>query len=491
MASSAAHGHDAGMHAPTWSKIPAVVRWTTQHGNDEYLGDKHSQRSCPVTMDMHFDEAREIFSCKLSVPVKIKNHRPDRIYMYLLIGPSQVSAVDLCYDPVPQSIVNTFVADKKCSSPDDILALCFSLSTPASVAGPRFPIEPRSVANRRILEVLLLLGQADRMTIYFPSETFNKEHLLNLPSKTRERALHSPVRNIPVIDSLYRGKGGRIVHNLQDLSDVPITGDAPQHDAGAEWDIPPAYDQIAPAAAPYQAQDGKRSREASSSDAEKLPIKRRVCENIGSETLTDPAKLTPLPSSLGTDSSWKLAVTEQVALLIAQVASIREETRPRAVQTADAAVQTDEAELAPYFVAPAPAPRRPSTCSTVEDSLEDRLVIAEHTTSALREEMAQFKESIESRIMQSVRCAIQGLRERIDDRLAIHTQDLINVEEHLEEVQSGISGHVEELLDDMSTSIKVELRDYVKEEMVDVEDSIKGKLKDALNQATLSIDFDE
>lgn len=475
---------------PLTLNVPVVVRWTPQDGDDKYLGVKEGNQPCLVMAALYLDETRHAFSCKLRVPLKIKS-RAKKIYMYLLVEPEKISNLEPQYDNVPQDVISTFVTSRHSSSAAGILGLRLSLFTPATVVGPKTTIESKSVAMRRVLDSLLQLGKTDHLHLYFPCGAHDKQRLTSLPIQPKAERIASE----PIIDTLYAGEGGRILRSWDDLlhlsnqvnPPVPNTTDASTTDDPELWDTPPAYDQVAPR--PPTAFPSKRPKVASSSDTEKPPTKKRVLRHAQSFTTASDLESVSKPS-LDDNGPWKHAIVEQLAFMAAQIASMREEihSKPAVMKvTADAGVQTVESTQSARShaeILSSPAP--PSTCSTVEDSLEDRLVMAERNVASLRGEMACLRDSLSSRITQSV----QDLTQNLDSRLSARFQEFETLGEQLDELRAEVGADIHELLDDMLSGVKLELRDFVHDEMKDAEENIKHRISTAMNQATLHIDLD-
>ncbi|KAF1344387.1 hypothetical protein BDV97DRAFT_52594 [Delphinella strobiligena] len=474
---------------PLTLNVPAVVRWTPQGGVERYLGVKEGHQPCLVTAALYLDETQHAFSCKLRIPIKIKS-RTKKICMYVLIEAEETSSSEPQYDNVPQNVIGTFVTSQHCSSAADVLGLRLTFSTPATLVGPKTTIESRSVAMRRALESLLQLAKTDHLTIYFPCGAHDKQRLTSLAIQPKAERISSE----PFIDTLYAGEGGRILHSWDDLLyssnpvDAPVsnTSHVPTAHDPDLWDTPPTYDQVA--SQPPPAFPSKRPKVASSSDIESPPTKKRVLKHAQPFTTASDSESVPKPS-LDDNEPWKRAISEQLAVMAAQIASMRDEmhTQPTAMKTtADAGVQTMEntqSRQSDAEILSSPPP--PSTCSTVEDSLEDRLVMAERNVASLRGEMACLRDSLSSKITQSV----QDLTQSLDIRLSARFQEFESMGEQLDELRAEVGADMHELLDDMLSGVKLELRDFVHDEMKEAEDNIKDRISSAINQATLQIDL--
>lgn len=461
------------------SNVPAVAHWTLLNGQEKCLGAESGSNPCSAAVDIHLDETRHTFSCKLRIPVRIKSHG-NKVYMYFLIGPQQISNLEPWSGHVPQNVVNTFVAGDHCSSSDDILGFDFSLASPGLVVGPRAVIEPKTTATRKVLEALISLGQTDRIAIFVPCATVHMRRLLQLPKGFLGA---SSTLNVRIIDTLYAGKGGRAIHSVNELSEIPTFTNTSAQDPYDQLERPPAYDQITGALA--QTLPPKRPKGMSSSDGEESPLRKKGRQASEQSVVTTKA---PLSTSIDVIEPWERAFAEQatqLAVLAKQVSDMRDEIYPRHFRTADAAVQTVAIESGIQ----SGSQTSPSTCSTVEDGLDDRLLLAECNVATLRGEMVHLQEWIKVKLAQSVDSAVQVLTEKLDDRLASRLKDLDSLDEQTEELRSEISSEMHELLEDMVTGVKSELHDFIEEEMVDMEGNVMDKIKSALSQATLNIDF--
>lgn len=362
---------------------------------------------------------------------------------------------------------------RHCSSSDDIVALDISLVESAGIVGPKAATEPRSLQMRNVVAQFISLGQSDQVTIYIPSGTIDeRRRLVELAAVFREWL--TPCDS--VVSTLYAGKGGRMLHSMDDLlGPLVASGHASEQDT-CYLDTPPAYHRV------------------TSESSQTLLIKRR--QRLRSPSQVQPPRRkqdrehpekVPLSTSPASIETWRSDFTEQLAFLIAKVASLEEKRGSTSVQTADAGVQTDEGtNRSENRASP-----HPSSCSTVGDSLEDRLTVAEHQISAIRGEMIRLRDSSRFATSKPSESSIPTPSQTLDSKVSDILQAYESLSDEVDDLRAGVAEEVQDLLDDMLSGIKLEMRDYADDEMEKVEKRLFDRIRAVIGRARLSIKLDD
>lgn len=394
--------------------------------------------------------------------------------MYLLFEPRQISSLKARIDHIPRDIANFFVMGRHCSSSDDIVALNVSLIEPAGIVGPKAATEPRSLPMRNVVAQFISLGQTDHITIYIPSGTIDeRRRLLELPTVFREWS--RPCDS--VVSTLYAGKGGRMLHSMADLCG-PF-GRASEQDT-LPLDAPPAYHRVTSESS--QALISKRRQRLRSPSHEQPPRKKQDREHPGK------VPLLTLPAS---DDAWKRAFAEQLAFLTAKVASLEEGRPSTPVQTVDVGVQTDEATYHATNHSANRSSPHPSTCSTVGDSLEDRLMMAERQISAIRGEMIRLRDSFKFSTSKRPESPVPTISQALELKISDILQAYEGLSDEVDELKAGVADEVRDVLDDMLSGMKLEMRDYASDEMEIIERRLFDRVRTVIGRARLSIKLDD
>lgn len=466
--------------------VPAVVEWILQNQNEraDYLKEKIDGPPHWAMVDVHYDESRSEFMCKLCVSVNLKRINTKR-HIYILLAPAHISRVELCRT-VPTNVTNAFVTSNRGLSAEDILGIHFSLKQPGVVVSPKPPADPGTRAMRKLLESVFSCGSSRDITIYVQSNAVEEYKLQHMFGQLNQLVLHG----FPIIDTLYGGKGGRIVQDLEELSKPSIYDPT---------DLP-TYDQIV--STTPNSDPPRSEKRRISSPGTKEPQRKKLAQEDSTESA----------------EPWKLAF----AALAAQFTAMQQEIRTHRNQTADAGVQTTPTKSSQVHpVEPAVTietgtkagyQTSPSMASTVEDSVEDRLLIVEHSMSDLRKDVSLWHQSLESKVMQSIDSVTRDLKQRVgellDDRLtySIDTamQDLMqkvedqlddrlvpldSLDEQIRECCDNVNEDMRAFLDGELAEAKLELQEFVEDEMRDVEETVTSKVRSAVSQASLHIDL--
>lgn len=191
------------------------------------------------------------------------------------------------------------------------------------------------------------------------------------------------------------------------------------------------------------------------------------------------------------DEAWKRAFAEQLAFLTAKVATLEEGSRKSPVQTVDAGVQTDESTNHAMDHSGNRASPHPSTCSTIEDCLEDRLIVSEHQISAIRGEIIRLRNSYECTRSKPLESSVPNLSDTLDSRISDILQAYESLSDEVDELRAGVADEVRDLLDDMLSGIRLEMRDYANDEMENMEKRLFDRVRAVVGKARLSIELDD
>lgn len=471
--------------APTFideSKVPTIVQWTQQLGcgteQKRFLGLRHDDNnvSSAVTLSLHFDLSRRTFSLKLPVPLRT-GIRGRKTNLYIIAEPSQVSQIELCVDStvVPENVLYDFVTERQCLSSTEIVSIRFSLTKNVVLVAPNSRPTTRSALSKDIVNSMLSLGQADSFTIYFSSTRIDAHHLSRLCTEY-EPDFSS---NIPSLNSLYSGHGGRNIHCLNDLFQTPVThasNSAPAFDHDdSKLDSPPAYDE-APLSPP-------RPQREDSPDIPPIRKRKRALAK-------------PLHSSPSQPESWRDAFAKQsllLATLSEQVAALQDEmhsSRRRGYESRDAAVQTTNMACNQPEDAPSPGPT-PSTCSTVDDHVPEALYEVEKKLTSVLSEFASLQSSVRADIAKSVRVNMTRLSSVLHERVTDSLIDMKDLSEQVDEQVDALRNELVDYVDDVKSGMKVELTEFIAEEIHEVEAKVRAKIRTALISASVNVELSD
>lgn len=441
-------------------KGPVIAQWGDKNRIDTTL---HS-----AVIDIHGDRTRCTFYCKLRISVRVMGSAR-KVYMYLILDPKHIRSLEICNGVIPQDVVNAFVTGNHCSSSESILTLQLSLSCPGTIVYPGGESNPKK-ESRKIVELLFLLSQNDDITLYVPSKGANQPCLLDLKDKLNNSLLKP---NPGLINTLYAGRGCKIVSSLDDF------WPSAARDCPDESEPLPAYEQIASGSSQPQPQLEKRP--ILSSDEENSPWKKKrrgqTCKG---------------------NESWKHAF----ALLAAEVTAMRQEMHAGRIRTVDAAVQTFTPPTPNNEIQAVRAISSPSQASTIEDSVEDRLLLCEdglaaarkdasHLRGLLETKLTNLQESFHAKLAQSTRHTAKELTQKIEQCFDERTDQFDGLEEQLADLRSDVSENLRNLLEDEMSYMKLEMRDFIQEETKDVRDTLKEDIRLAVSRASLHVEFDD
>ncbi|THW02474.1 hypothetical protein D6D24_10784, partial [Aureobasidium pullulans] len=313
-------------------------------------------------MDLIFN--RDTFHCKLRTSARTVN-TAKKAKLYLFLDASCVQSLEICNNDkevIPSSVASTFVRQACTTSSDDIVGIHFVLKGHAPLIVPDLLLQKRASSTIGI-EALLQVGQCKTFTVYLSSSAINREHLLALCGALVNGALKATPEG--VINNLYATTNSKIVTHLDELW------------GPNEPEFPPPYDPPMALRASEDESTGRSDFEPSS------PLRARKKRRISFPE----ARHTPSKRQLSTDKSlpepWVLATAAlgtEVAALRAELSALREEQQVWRVPVIDLENKPrSPPDPVPYCVSPTYYVPHSQT-STVEDTIEDRLMLEEYVT---------------------------------------------------------------------------------------------------------------
>ena len=315
------------------------------------------------TMDMVLEGS--LFYCKLITPARLINtaNEVKKTSVCLFFDASHVQGLGVCdndEEVIPSCVKSAFVKQASSTSAADLMSIRFVLKGHAPLVAPDSMLQKRPSMFKDI-EALLRMGRSDTFKVYLPSSAVSRKHLLGL-SDALARGMKPAPEN--VINSIYRKPfKSKIVTRLDELWGLN------------EPENPPPYDlSTVPGASNDEPSSQSDFRDTSSSGKRG---KRRMASPVSRQT---PSKRQFLTEKADPEP-WELAFAAQgaqIAALCAELHTLREEMqRFRRASMVDAETQTDppaEAEAKPGSSLDYASP---SQASTVENTIEDRLLMVE------------------------------------------------------------------------------------------------------------------
>lgn len=321
-------------------------------------------------MDMIFD--RDKFHCKLSEsahlvdPVKKES-------VYLIFDATNVRAISFNdNDEVPLDAANAFIKQARCTTAADVVSLQFTLAQNVPLTVPLSALQQRS-STSKIMNTMLRLGQCDTFTVYVPSDAINHKRLSELCEALDKGIVRLHERSVK---GLYAGAGSKTITCLDDLWTLNRPESPPPYDPST---APGASNDEPPSRSPFRNTSNSRKREKSriaSPVSRQTPSKRQL--------LTE--KAVPEP--------WELAF----AALNVEFANLREQLKQlQRVPGIDAGTQTDPLiKRAPVSCSvPDLHCSSSSQASTVENTIEDRLLMVEDSIADEHKQLALLAEKVD------------------------------------------------------------------------------------------------
>jgi hypothetical protein len=196
---------------------------------------------------------------------------------------------------------------------------------------------------------------------------------------------------------------------------------------------------------------------------------------------------------------WKIALAAQAVQLAAmakQIAELRDQVQTFRTPTVNAEVQTDFITAPTHLAIPSSlhderVEDTVSTCSTVEDCIETRVSIVEGEIASIRGDTFRIREHLKADFTESIRVAVDNLIERLDHRLANHFESINALNDEVDDLRAEVSHNMHEMLEDLTSGVKLELQEFIDDEMLTVERTITDKIKGAFARAVLTVDLDD
>ncbi|KAI4723162.1 hypothetical protein E4T48_00362 [Aureobasidium sp. EXF-10727] len=431
-------------------------------------------KSYQYAMDLVFEG--NTFHCKLSTTARLINtaNNVKKAFVYLFLDASHVQSLEVCdndEEAVPSCVKSAFVKRAFCTSADSILGLRFVLKGHAPLVTPDSTLQKRPSACENI-EALLRIGQFETFTVYVPSSAISRDHLSRLCTALAGGLLKpSPVG---VINSLYTTTNSKIVTHLDEL-----------------WirnplDNPPPYD---PSAAPGASKnDSTGPPDFATSSVSRALGKRRIASPALHQT---PSKRRLLTERV-TPEPWELAIaaqSAQIAALRAELSSLREEMQQHR-RAAVVNVGTQTAPLVePRQVSPPVSEAYnvpPSQASTVENTIEDRLLIVEDSIVDEQKQRALLRGTVDRNDKQirkeletecyGLDCAVEMLGSRMDD--------LEN------DLQNDLRQEFAEGLEAKALDLQVKLEEFIEHRLEDIEEVVKHDVRMAFENSSCNLKLD-
>lgn len=276
---SAAISSDGGT-APPIASLPApvhlsdaraVVAWhcPRRHGTVCFRHpDPSFHVSCTISLDA--SQTKAVF--RLRVPVLLKGASRQKPPIFAFISPDSIRTITY-ESEVPHNVTSVFRSAS--------VGLKFRMDKKVVLVAPsNEPLSPKNEAHGNALNMMQSLAQAAELTIYMSGKDLARSDVDSICAvdwAARGRWLAVPSQ--ADIRTLYRGKGGWIVHP----DHLSSTGSRDAQGSGDSLrESPPSYDELA-LPSPPRPRPAKRRREESQareSDEDKL---REMAERIFAE----------------------------------------------------------------------------------------------------------------------------------------------------------------------------------------------------------------
>jgi hypothetical protein len=345
-----------------------------------------------VTRRYHMDLVtnQDMFYCKLRTSARsVDTAKIARIYLFL--DASHVQSLEICdhrKEAIPSGVASFFVKQARCKSSHDVLGIRFVLKRHAALVAPDLPLQKRR-SSRVDIEALLQISQSETFTVYMASDSISGERLSAL-CKALAKGVVMPAPE-SVIGSLYATANSKIVTHLDDLWTLNQPEDPPAYDPVTAHEASDDESTAQSGFGPPSSSSASRKRQIFPPESRQTPSKRR--------SLTERADPKP----------WELAIAAQdaqIAALCAQVSTLREEVqRLRCAEVVDAG-----SNPVPYYVSP-------SQASTVVNTNEDFLLIAEDNVINQQEQRASLDVKFDHHDEQ---VCMQGLLETDNGQMVSH-----------------------------------------------------------------------
>ncbi|KAH0203598.1 hypothetical protein KCU99_g3563, partial [Aureobasidium melanogenum] len=415
-----------------------------------------------------------LFYCKLITPARLINtaNEVKKTSVCLFFDASHVQGLGVCdndEEVIPSCVKSAFVKQASSTSAADLMSIRFVLKGHAPLVAPDSMLQKRPSMFKDI-EALLRMGRSDTFKVYLPSSAVSRKHLLGL-SDALARGMKPAPEN--VINSIYRKPfKSKIVTRLDELWGLN------------EPENPPPYDlSTVPGASNDEPSSQSDFRDTSSSGKRG---KRRMASPVSRQT---PSKRQFLTEKADPEP-WELAFAAQgaqIAALCAELHTLREEMqRFRRASMVDAETQTDppaEAEAKPGSSLDYASP---SQASTVENTIEDRLLMVEDSILEEQKQRALLDEKLDhtdKQIRQELESECFGLQSAVEN-LESRVDDLESC------LQDDLRQDFKEDIDAKASDLQVKLEEFIERRLEDVEEVVKHDVRMAFENASCKFKID-
>lgn len=389
---------------------PALVVWGTHHSLSEATFDA---RRVGSTADAFL---------KLRTTVLLKASAPRKTPVFLFIHPERVRALRL----------GGFEADHKVHQEEacrrlgtDVACLLFILSRPADLVGPKeSDLIPKNKGSGDTLDSLRCLARQDDFAIYFPRKALSQARLVSLCEAASSGALKSIARQAD-LTSLYRGKGGRVITQL----DTP-------DDAAPGPSSPPSYDELGPS-----------------------------------------PPLAPLDASFGRTQMFLAIAFCLTGLTQAPGHASKKRRRDSSDDVGSRRQDPVDVERMCRKIVEEQKVEMLKLVEEQQNKLYERLL------ADLKPYIGQELDKLETRIMEHVEERAGKQAEEQDEHLE---QRLEEVKDEVSDAIESRVGDVDEKVEDEFYGLRLRLEDFIREEITDAEERIVEHLE---NSATVSLSF--
>ncbi|KAG9907932.1 hypothetical protein KCU98_g3977, partial [Aureobasidium melanogenum] len=408
------------------------------------------------------------------MPARLINtaNKVKKTFVCLFLDASHVQSLEVCdneKEVIPACIKSALVEQASITSEDDLMSIRFVLKGHAPLIAPDSMLQKRPSMFKNI-EALLRMGRSDTFKVYVPSSAVSRKHLLSL-SNALARGMKPAPKN--VINNIYRKPtNSKIVMRLDELWDSNEPEDPPPYDLstvpGASNDEPSSQSDFRDTS-----NSGKRGkRRMASPVSRQTPSKRQF--------LTE--KAAPEP--------WELAFAAQgaqIAALCAELQTLREEMQQfRRASMVDAETQTDPLAGAEAKPGSSLDYASPSQASTVENTVEDRLLMVEDSILDEQKQRALLDEKLDhtdKQIRHELETECFGLQSAVE-----------NLESRVDGLESGLQDGLrqefKENIDAKALNLQVKLEEFIEHRLEDVEEVVKHDVRMAFENASCKFKID-
>ncbi|KAH0027026.1 hypothetical protein KCU78_g4141, partial [Aureobasidium melanogenum] len=413
---------------------------------------------------------QDTFHCKFRTSAHLLD-TGKKIKVYLFLDASHVESIRVCDEEkaIPPSVMTTFIKQASSTSSDDIVRIRFVLKGRAPLVTPNSLLQKRADSYDDI-ESLLRIGQCQTFEVYISSSALNRQRLSDLTKALVECRLRPAPEG--VLNNLYAKLGSKVVTHIDELWSSHQPESPPPYDhstaLGASNDEPTVQSDSRSSSSPRA--HGKRR--LASPDSQQTPLKRQLLVE----------KAAPEP--------WELAFAAQgaqIAALCAELQTLREEMQQfRRASMIDAGTQTDllvEVETKPGSSLDYASS---SQASTVENTIEDRLLMVEDSILDEQKQRALVDEKLDhtdKQIRHELEIECFGLQSAVE-----------NLESRVDDLEDGLQDDLrqefKENIDAKALDLQARLEEFIEHRLEDVEEVVKHDVRMAFENASCKFKID-